>query len=311
MKLDLIRHSEWADTKFTLHLISQILGKLKLETAPQEPQWSHVGLDFTPDGFSTGLLFEGNTVFQVDLDIRNSRIAVNVDGDVQSFELTSSKSIKAYFEEIVGSLNTRGIEITINPKPQEMAYKNKLNEDASPLIFNQREAMRGLQLFQFAMHEQLKFVGPLRCRKMKPLLFWGTFDVSCLIINNKMEPFPEDKIIEKAAFDEQMIEYGFWLGDEKVDVPTFFVLPYPFMYKDLNSALLKPEQAYYDQSKSEYFLDLESAAAAKDPSHSIQEFFRTSFELLVQELGWEETSHYFIPLKMGKQNGQDHTGKSV
>ncbi|WP_251047887.1 hypothetical protein [Planococcus sp. ISL-109] len=55
-------------------------------------------------------------------------------------------------------------------------------------------------MFQFALREQLKFVGPLRCRKMKPALFWGTFDVSLLILHGIREPFPQDKVIEKAAF---------------------------------------------------------------------------------------------------------------
>ena len=307
MKVDVIKHSEWADTKFTLHLISQILGKLKLETAPQEPQWAHVGLNLTPDGFSTGLLFQKNMAFQLDVDIRNSQILINVDGNVRSVELKSSKSIKDYFEEIMEALNFSGIHVTINPKPQEMAYKENLDEDDTPLTFNQQQAMRGLHLFHLAQREQLKFVGPLRCRKMKPQLFWGTFDVSLLIVRNKMDPFPVDKIIEKAAFDEQMIEYGFWLGDGKVDVPTFFVLPYPFIYKELNDDALKPKAAYYDPSMSEYFLSLENAFRADDANQPIQDFFHSSFDILARELLWEDSAHYFIPLKMNKQNGADRT----
>lgn len=309
MKIDVIRYSEWAETKFTLHLISQILGKIKLETAQQEPQWAHVALDVTPDGFTTGLLSWVDAVFQIDMDIRNSRILVNVNGVIQSIDLKTSKSIKDYFDEIFGILNSRGIKITINPKPQEMAYKKNLNEDSTPLTFNQQDAMRGLQLFQFALREQMNFVGPLRCRKMKPALFWGTFDISFLIIRDKMEPFPEDKTIEKAAFDEPMIEYGFWLGDEQVEVPSFFVLPYPFIYKDLNAPSIKPSQAYYDKSLSEYFLDVESVAGSTNPSKDIQEFFRTTFDVLIQELEWEETSHYFIPLKMHKQNTPSKSSK--
>ncbi|WP_416144106.1 DUF5996 family protein [Planococcus koreensis] len=143
MELDIIKHSEWKDTKFTLHLISQILGKIKLETAQQEPQWAHVTLAVTPEGFSTGLLFHRDTAFQLDLDIINSRIQINVDGDSQHVPLEPSKSIKAYFDEIFQSLNSRGIMLSINPKPQEMAYTNRLNEDDAPLTFKQGDAVRG------------------------------------------------------------------------------------------------------------------------------------------------------------------------
>lgn len=301
MNVDIIKHSEWAETKFTLHLISQILGKIKLETASQEPQWAHVALTVTPDGFSTGLLFFRDSAFQIDMDIRNSRICINVDGEIQSFPIEHGKSIKAYFEEIFQSLHSREIALTIHPKPQEMAYKNNLNEDPAPLIYDHAKAMKGLQLFQFAFREQMKLAGPLRCRKTKPGLFWGTFDLAFMILHGVMEPFPEDKVIEKAAFDEQMIEYGFWLGDENVDDPTFFVLPYPFLFKDLNAPSLKPSQAYYDKTLSEYFLDLQSVADAQNPSLVMKEFFHSTFDILSEELDWEGCEYYFEPLKMKKQ----------
>ncbi|MBB5180000.1 hypothetical protein HNQ44_001424 [Planomicrobium koreense] len=305
MELDIIKHSEWKDTKFTLHLISQILGKIKLETAQQEPQWAHVTLAVTPEGFSTGLLFHSDTPFQLDLDIINSRIQINVDGDSQSVPLQPSKSIKAYFDEIFQALNSRGIMLSINPKPQEMAYTNRLNEDDAPLTFKQADAVRGLKLFHYALREQLKFVGPLRCRKVKPALFWGTFDVSLLVLHGIPEAFPLDKVIEKAAFDEHMLEYGFWLGDDNVDEPTFFVLPYPFLYKELDTSSLQPAEAYYDPAKSEFFLDLETAARSADPSGTIQAFFQTTFDILIQELDWQGCAYYFTPLDMPKQGIAD------
>lgn len=301
MKIDVIHHSEWAETKFTLHLISQILGKIKLETAPQEPQWAHVALTVTPDGFSTGLLFANSHAFQIDVDIRNSRIAINVDGNVQNIELKTSKSIQQYYEEIFSTLKAQDIPLTINPKPQEMPYTTPFNEDGVPREFHQSNALRGLRLFQFALLEQSKFVAPMRCRKMKPALFWGTFDVSMLILPGIMEPYPEDKTIEKAAFDEQMIEYGFWLGDEVTDTPAFFVLPYPFLYKDLNDPSVKPPEAFYEKSKSEYFLMLDAVAEKADPSEALQQFFRSTFEMLRGELQWQNCDGYFTPLKMKDQ----------
>ncbi len=301
MGIDVIRHSEWADTKFTLHLISQIMGKIKLETAQQEPQWAHVALTVTPTGFSTGLLFHEDKTFQVEADIQASEIRISGEGDIQTVELAHSKSIKRYFEEIFSALASLGIELTINPKPQEMAYQSLMNEDDAPLAFNREDALKGLKLFQFALREQLKFVAPMRCRKMKPALFWGTFDVSLLILHGVREPFPVDKVIEKAAFDEQMIEYGFWLGDDNVDVPSFFVLPYPFINRELDAASLKPKHAYYDAALSEYFLSIEHVAANKDPSAELQDFFRSTFDILIGELGWQGCDYYFIPLDMPVQ----------
>lgn len=302
--MDVIKHSEWADTKFTLHLLSQILGKIKLETAQQEPQWAHVTLALTPNGFTTGLLFYHDRAFQVDLDIYESRILINVEGNVQAVTVETAKSIKTYFEEIFEALASKGIELRVNPKPQEMAYKNNLNEDDTPLSFDREQAIRGLKLFHFAAAEQLKFIGPLRSRKMKPALFWGTFDVSSLVLPSIRQPYPEDTVIEKAAFDEHFIEYGFWLSDPNVDVPAFFVLPYPFINKELDSERLKPADAYFEASLSEYFLMLDKVAGSPHPTQAMQEFFLSTFDILSEELGWPDCSYYFTPLEMPKQQAK-------
>lgn len=295
--MHLIVHSEWQSTKFTLHLISQIIGKIKMTLTPQEPQWAHVALPLTINGFSTGVLHEGNNSLQLDVNLLEQKIFIHVNEQTEIINLEDGKSIKYYYEAIFHALRYHDIQVTINPKPQEMEYAKLLNEDDTPLEFNPQSAMKGLKLFHYAAHEQGKFLSKLRCRKVKPALFWGTFDVSSIIIRNLEHPFPEDKVIEKAAFDEQMIEFGFWLGDASKDTPTFFILPYPFLFKELPTDTLRPEAAYYDANLSEFFLSLKDAS-----SEDIQSFFQTSFDILVHELGWEETAHYFLPLKMEKNS---------
>ncbi|TWT25151.1 DUF5996 family protein [Planomicrobium sp. CPCC 101110] len=299
--MDLIKYSEWKDTKITLHLLSQILGKIRLEVANQEPQWAHVMLPLTADGFSTGLLYGDDHMFQVEADIRNSAIHVQVDGHKQSMKLENGTPVKAYYDFIFQTLKKLGTPVSIYPKPQEMDIKVPLDQDTEHTAYVQEDALRGLELFHFALREELKFVGPLRCRKVKPGLFWGTFDVSAIIIQNISEPFPMDKVIEKAAFDEQFIEYGFWLGDDKADVPSFFVLPYPFLYKDLNAPSLEPKEAYYDEEVSEYFLDMEAVLASSDTSSHVQRFFNTTFDILSEELKWENCDYYKNPLLMKSQ----------
>ncbi|MDN7246498.1 DUF5996 family protein [Planococcus shenhongbingii] len=299
--MELLKHSEWKDTKLTLQLLSQILGKIRLEAAPQEPQWAHVMLALTPDGFSTGLLYYENHVFQVDVDIRSSTVSINVDGHTHSTHLRNGTPIRMYYDFIFRSLRQHQISITINPRPQEMNVKTLLNEDMIHNVYEPLQALRGLELFHFAFREEMKFIGPLRCRKVKPGLFWGTFDVSAIIVQNISEPFPEDKIIEKAAFDEQFIEYGFWLGDERTDEPSFFVLPYPFLNKDLNKLSLEPEEAFYDQEASEYFLTAQAVFDSPAPSKAVQQFFHTTFDILADELKWEGRDYFETPLLMKSQ----------
>lgn len=301
--MEMIRYSEWADTKLTLHLVSQIMGKVKLTLAPQEPQWAHVTLPLTVNGFSTGPLWSGDRIIEVEVDVATSMIVVQVAMDKSMFPLEAGKTIKAYYEDIVGTLQSSGIPLVLNPKSQEMSEVRLLDQDDVPLAYDADAARKAIRLFQYAAREQAAFLAPLRCRKVKPALFWGTFDVSSLIVYGKTEPFPEDKLIEKAAFDEHMIEFGFWLGDESADIPIFFILPYPFQYKELATGRLQPADAYFDASMSECFLSLEHVKEAAD----VQAFFRTSFDLLSEQLGWEGCNHYFLPLDMPNQPKNEPT----
>lgn len=299
--MELMKHSEWKETKLTLHLLSQILGKIRLETAQQEPQWAHVMLTLTVDGFSTGLLYYKDHVFQVDVDIRRNVLTINVDGQEHSMSLQNGIPVKTYYEFIFQMLQHGGVSITINPRPQEMEVTALLSEDTVHYVYEPAQALKGLKLFHFAQREELKFVGPLRCRKVKPGLFWGTFDVSAIIIQNIAEPFPEDKPIEKAAFDEQFIEFGFWLGDEQTDTPSFFIMPYPFIYKELNTSSLEPEGAYYNSQVSEFFLPVSILMNSLSSNGSVQRFFHISFDILAEELKWKGHEYYKKPLLMKSQ----------
>lgn len=303
--MDMLRHSEWADTKLTLHLVSQIMGKLKLALAPQQPQWAHVTLPLTVRGFSTGPLFSGETLFEVEVDVFASVITVRIETDTTVIPLEIGTSIHTYYEAILDPLRAAGVTVAINPKSQEMRDTWWLDRDETPLAYDAVAAQKGVRLFQYAAREQAVFLAPLRCRKVMPALFWGTFDVSSLIVYNAHEPFLKELVIEQAAFDEPMIEFGFWLGDASVDVPTFFILPYPFQYTELPSERLQPASAYFDASLSECFLSLEHAADG-----DVQSFFRTSFDLLSGQLGWEGCDHYFLPLQMPAQPKQEPTDES-
>nr|WP_251047895.1 DUF5996 family protein [Planococcus sp. ISL-109] len=78
-------------------------------------------------------------------------------------------------------------------------------------------------------------------------------------------------------------------------------MPYPFINRALDSAHLKPVEAYFDASLSEYFLKLESVAASENPSNAMQGFFRSTFDILSEELKWQGCAYYFTPLDMPKQ----------
>lgn len=294
-------YKEHENEILTLQLISQILGKIKLEYASQEPQWAHVMLDITICGFSTGLLKYDSYYFEIEVNLIKDVIVIKTKEKDINIELVDGKSISEYYDEIINALLKVGLQLSIYTKPQEMETKVSFEDDTDHHHYNKNVSEEILTWFQFALDIQKQFIAPLRVRKIYPGLFWGTFDVACIVIYNEFEPFPDDsKVIERAAFDEHMIEVGFWLGDNDFEHPTFFTLPYPFV-KDVKLKVDDsfPTESYFSCDMAEYLYEI------KNNDYNTEEvirFMNASFEKSMKYLKWKNTDHYFVELKMEKNN---------
>lgn len=279
----------YADHKqeiLTVQLLSQMLGKVKLGYAPQEPQWGHVLLDLTATGFSTGLLRFNDLFFSMELDLIEDEIRIQAGPDRRAIALEDGTTIKDYYEAIFEAAQDIGLFLEINPKPQEMSTTTAFDEITEPSSYKPDVARELLEWFQLAYQVEQIFMGPMRKRKVGPGLFFGTFDVSGILVDDQYEPFPDDsKVIERGAFDEHMVEFGFWLGDDHNEHPTFFILPYPFISKSkLEVSDDFPEGSVFNADMAEYLLPIEGKASEAD-LQSIVQFFRAGFKKAYEHLG--------------------------
>jgi len=286
----------------TLQLISQILGKIKLNYTPQEPQWAHVILDITTRGFSTGTLKCNDLYFEIETNLANNVITIKTTDNESNVQMIDGKSVRDYYYKIITVTQDLGLDIVINTKPQEMETKTPFDVDTEHHHYSRQVAVEILKWFQFANDIERKFIAPMRMRKVYPGLFWGTFDVSCILIYKEHQPFDDDsKVIERAAFDEHMVEFGFWLGDNNsFDHPTFFVLPYPFVIgQELEVTDEFPAGSYFSEQMAEYLIEIESDLSEVKPDSIIQ-FFDASFVKSAEYLNWQDTDYCYKELKMGK-----------
>ncbi len=182
-----------------------------------------------------------------------------------------------------------------------METTTPFEEDVEHHHYDEDVATEILTWFQFAWDVEQQFIAPFRQRKVYPGLFWGTFDVSCIVVYNEFEPFPDDsKVIERAAFDEHMIEFGFWLGDDNYEHPTFFTLPYPFVEGvELETNDEFPEGSYYSPEMAEYLFEMKDGLDQADQKEVIR-FMEESCKKSFEYLEWQNTHHYFAELKMEK-----------
>ena len=295
--MERLRYSEWADTALVLHLVSQMLGKTKLGHMEPQPEWGHCLLFLTENGFSTGLIPRGDNVLTIDIVLRESLVtATDSEGRSSSFAFMDGKPVSEYYARYMRMLREMGCESDMYTVPQEMATRTPFEQDKAARQYDPRKAKVFYRMCVFAHNCLLRFASPFRGKKILPAYFWGTFDVTTVLFSGKPAPFTGKGLIEATAFDEQLIEFGFWPGDPSWDEPSFFVLPYPFLTKDLTGAPVKPASAYFSKDKAEFFLPLREALETANPAGTVQEFLHSCFELLTREEGWERMDWFTKPL---------------
>ncbi|WP_436951358.1 DUF5996 family protein [Staphylococcus shinii] len=293
--------NEWKQEKETMHLLSQILGKYKLVAAYQQPQWAHVSLDITVQGFTTGMLHADNKDFYITVNLLDDEIELRIDNNKEIIALKDGLTIQYYYQEIQRILAENKVFKDINTTPQEFPDTTPFEEDLQHHHYDPQISNNMLQLMKFAYHVESKFIAPLRTRKFTPGLFWGTFDISCAIIQDIHQPFEnDDMVIERAAFDEEMIEFGFWFGDDNFKGPTFFVLPYPFADRKFECHDDFPQDSYFSETLGEFIIEV--TEYSEESKEEIEKFFYESYNILKDYLEWQGCSHFHLPLKMANNH---------
>ena len=291
------KYSEWKDTALIIHQISQMIGKTMLEHMEPQPQWNNVLLKLTSDGFSSELITFEEKSFQIDISLRDSKVIMSrVDGKKVSFNLHGKKSISEYYFEFHNLLEEMECKKAIYTVPQEMSITIPFEENHEKLNYDSDDALMFHDMCVFTYNAQTEFIAKYRAKKILPSFFWGTFDMTTAIFNGVADPFSGGSIIEKVAFDEQMIEFGFWPGDDNVDEPTFFILSYPFAPADLSDSNIEPGKAYYGTAKSEFFITLEDILSYDNPKQALCDFYQSGFEILAKHFNWPNMEWINKPL---------------
>jgi hypothetical protein len=301
MNINVRRYSEWRDTAIIVHLVTQMMGKVKLSRMAPQPEWAHVLLGLTADGFTTGLIPYGDKSFETEFNIRESKVTtVGLDGRESGFALGGDTPISEYYKEFKRMLTDVMCETEIYTMPQERSVKTHFHEDHERRVYDSEAARDFFRASVFAYEGISGFVSGYRGKKIMPQYFWGTFDTTGVLFSGAEAPGQGEGIIEAGAFDEQMMEFGFWPGDDAFDDPAFYVLTYPFPGKDYTEAGIRPDKGWYGTEKSEFFFKLSDVLSYDDPQAALREFLGSGYEIFARGEGWPSLDWYNKPLIYGK-----------
>ena len=277
----------WRDTCQTLHLWTQIVGKVRMELSPFLNHWWHVTLYVTPRGLTTSSIpYQGGT-FEVTFDFIDHNLSIRTsEGTTKALPLIP-RSVAAFYREFMACLQALGIEVTINPLPSEVSNPIRCDVDeihaSYDLVYAHRFWRILAQTDTILQRYRSAFLG-----KSSPVhFFWGSFDLALTLFSGRRAPERPgaDRITREGGSHEQ-ISSGFWPGDDRFPAPAFYSYTYPGP-PGLLTASIRPEEAFYSQELGEFFLRYDDVRTASSPEQTLLEFFQSTYEAGARLSQWD------------------------
>jgi len=277
----------WRDTCATLHMWTQIVGKICLALTPKTNHFWNVAFQITPRGLATPLLFQGDRAFEITFNFvdRQLEILCN-DGGAELIPLRP-QTVADFYPELMGRLKNMGFEVKIWPMPVEILNPIRFDEDTVHRSYDadQAEAFWRVLLAIKPVFDEFRcgFVG-----KCSPLhFFWGSFDLALTRFSGKKAPArPGADSVTQEAYSHEVISHGFWPGSGPVQEAAFYsyAVPEPPGFAE---ATIRPSDAYYHPVLHEFILPYDAVRMAPFPEADLRAFLDSTYDVGSRLARWD------------------------
>jgi hypothetical protein len=278
-------YAEWRDTRDTLHMYTQVIGKLRLALSPFEPGWANVPLYVTPRGLTTSPVPFRLRSFDAEFDFHDHTLVLRT-SDGESHRRPLGGPVADFYNDVMEALRRMGIDVSISVIPSEVPDPIPFPEDRTHDTYDAAQAERFhrvLSMIDLVMKEhRAHFQG----RTSPVHFFWGTFDLAVTRYSGRpADPLPGDSLISRFSSDAEQICVGWWPGDHRVAAPTFFSYAHPAP-DGIEWARVEPPGAAWSADAGEFLFPYDGALSSSDPHRSIRAFLTSSYGGAAKLLGW-------------------------
>jgi hypothetical protein len=286
----------WKDTRDTLHLWTQIVGKIRLAQTPWLNHSWHVTLYLTARGLTTSSIPFGDRAFQIEFDFIDHVLRVGV-SDGQFRELTlSPKPVAHFYDELFAALTDLGLHVRIMTTPDEIADPIPFERDLIHHAYDPIHVGRFWRVLLSA-HDvftefRTGFIG-----KVSPVhFFWGSFDLAVTRFSGRTAPIhpggvphlPDD--VTREAYSHEVSSAGFWPGGGgPVDYPAFYSYAYPAPL-GFADARVRPREAFFSKDLGEFLLPYDAVRTAQEPRRVLMDFLQTTCEAAAGLGKWDRAN---------------------
>lgn len=295
-----LRVEDWTATRETLHMWTQIVGKIRLAHAPLVNHWWQVTLYVSPRGLTTSTIPYGSGVFDIEFDFVDHQLNVRTSEGATRRVTLEPKAVADFHTETMQALGELGIAAHIQATPNEVDPAIPFAEDREHASYDPDAVnlfWRQLVAADRVMHEfRARYIG-----KVSPVhFFWGAMDLACTRFTGR--PAPEhpggapncgDWVMVE-GYSHELSSCGFWPGGGEEGAFYAYAYPEPDGFADHPVA---PEQAYYSKENGQFLLPYEAVRTAADPDATLLEFLQTTYEAAAVHGAWDRGALEADPLR--------------
>ena len=276
----------WKDTRDTVHMWSQIVGKVVLALAPPINHSWGIALHLTARGLTTPVLPYGDRAFTIEFDFVDHQLRVQTtNGTLRALALRP-QSVAAFYREFMAVLAEMLLPVRIWPMPVEIPDPIRFDQDEQHRSYDAEAVNRFwrilVQVQRVFANRRCTFIG-----KVSPVhFFWGSFDLAVTRFSGRRAPAREGPAFMREAYSHEVISHGFWPGSAPVLEPAFYAYAVPEP-AGLKTARIRPAEALYLASVGEFILPYEAVRTAPSPDHAIAEFVDSTYEAGATLAAWD------------------------
>lgn len=292
----------WRDTYETLHMWTQIVGKIRRVQTPWINHSWNVSLYATAHGLTTSPIPSGNRLFQIDFDFVDHQLLIQTgDAKTESIPLVP-RSVADFYRELFARLSLLGLDIKIHAVPNEVVDAVPFLKDTIHASYDTESVTRFWQALAQAdrLFKQFRsrFIG-----KCSPVhFFWGSFDLAVTRFSGRRAPEFSGSVpncpdwVMREAYSHEVCSCGFWPGSDAMPFPVFYTYAYPEPV-GFTSHRVGPKTARYDPNLREFILPYEDVRNASSPDEILLEFLQDTYMAAAKLGGWdrqalEKTEHF-------------------
>ena len=278
---------EWKDTYATLHMWTQIVGKVRLVQSPRLNHWWQVPLYVSARGLTTTAIPHGTRNFEIEFDFIEHRLVIRTsDGETRHLEL-APRPVADFYRELMETLDAIGCGVKIRAVPDELPSPIPFAKDREHASYDPAYANRHWRILAQADRVLKEFRARFTGKVSPVHFFWGSFDLAVTRFSGRRAPVREGAdAINREAYSHEVISHGFWPGSGNIQMPAFYSYTTPEP-TGLPQTPISPAAAFYNPPTGGFILPYDEVRKAAEPERMLMEFLQSSYEAGANLAKWD------------------------